>query len=170
MDKIVGRFNVRHATVLSLNDAMNNIVSEEPTELPLNVETNNNMDILTAPPDIPPVQHPSLNVETLDLKQCHVCITPLESIVFDDPDMKPSPASTEKPNVLPVGEHYTRSRTRKRQSCCNQIPRKASSCVQYGETDESEISARKRKPVSIKPRASGPSETCVTAQKLNPGI
>ena len=47
----------------------------------------------------------------------------------------------------------------------NWIPRKASSGVQYVEPEETDISVRKRKPVSIKPQASGPSETHVTAQK-----
>ena len=115
--------------------------------------------------DPTPVQEPVLNVETLDLKNCHVCITPLEDIMFDKPDSKPSPTTIVEPNNLPVGEHYTRSRTRKPQTHSNQILRKASSGVQYGEPEETDTSIRKRKPVSIKPQAWEPSETHVTAQR-----
>ena len=89
----------------------------------------------------------SQHVETLDLKNCHVCITPLEDIMFDKPDSKPSPATIVEPNDLPVGEQYTRSCTRKPQTHSNRIFRKASSGVQYGEPEETDTSIRKRKPV-----------------------
>ena len=70
-------------------------------------------------------------METLDVKNCHVCITPLEDIVFDKPDPKPRSTHTVEPNDLPTGEHYTRSHSRKPKICSNRIPRKASSGMQY---------------------------------------
>ena len=77
----------------------------------------------------------------------------------------PPPAATEEPNDLPFGKHYTQSHTKKLQSHSNRIPRKASSGIKYGEPEEIDIPIKKRKPVSIKPQASGPFETHVTAQK-----
>ena len=86
---------------------MDIIVSADPIESALNVETTDSIVTPTVHLDPTPVQEPVLNMVTLDLKNCHVCITPLEDIVFDEPDSKPSPATIVEPNNLPVGEHYT---------------------------------------------------------------
>ena len=94
-----------------------------------------------------------------------ICVTPLEDIVFDKPDSKPKLPPSVEPNDLPTGEHYTRSHTRKPQICSNRIPRKASSGVQYGEPEEIDVFIKKQRPISIKPQASGPSETSVSAQR-----
>ena len=96
-----------HSVEFSLSDAMDQIVSGEPIKSTLNVETTDSVVTPTVHLDVIPVQRPALNVETLDLKACHVCITLLEDIVFDKPDSKPPPAAIEEPNDLPVGEHYT---------------------------------------------------------------
>ena len=94
-----------------------------------------------------------------------ICVTPLEDIVFDKPDSKPKLPPSVEPNDLPTGEHYTRSHTRKPQICSNRIPWKASSGVQYGEPEEMDVFIKKQRPISIKPQASGPSETSVSAQR-----
>ena len=68
-------------------------------------------------------------METTKLKACHVCIRPLENILFDE--TKPDPPVPM--NDPPSGEHYTCSHTQKpvvRTSC---IPRKASAGKQYKE-------------------------------------
>lgn len=56
MDKIVGRFDVCQSTVLKLNDAMDQIVSGEPSDSTLNVETTET--VITPPiyPDVMPIQ------------------------------------------------------------------------------------------------------------------
>ena len=79
----------------------------------------------------------------LDLKKCHVCVTPLEDIVFDRPDTKPKLPSTVVPNDLPIGEHYTQPPTRKPQVGSHRMPQKASSGVQYGEPDEMDAAIKK---------------------------
>ena len=107
MDKIVGRFDVCQSTVWSLHDAMDKIVSEDPIQMTLNVETADSAVTPMVHLDIIPVQQPALNVKTLNLRMCHVCITLLEDIVFDKPDSKPPPAPIAEPNDLPVGERYT---------------------------------------------------------------
>ena len=111
MDKIVGYCEDPSAlgkhNVLKSTDAMVCIVST-PSEVPivLNVETvtsNTGIESISAKQDN------GLNVETMKLKACHVCVRPLENILFEETKTDPPVAS----NDLSSGEHYTRSRTRK---------------------------------------------------------
>ena len=144
MDKIVGRFDVCQSTVLILQDAMDKVVCPDLNQPPLNMETDNNVVKPSASlEELTPMHEPELNVETLDLKKCHVCVTPLEDILFDKPDSKPKSPPFAESNDLPTGEQYTRSCTRKLQSHSNWIPRKASSGVQYGEPEEMDTSIKK---------------------------
>ena len=99
-------------------------------------------------------------METSVLKACHVCVTPLENILFDDVKQDPP----EPINDLPSGEHYTHSCTHKPNIRTGRIPRKASAGKQYGEQDDIPL-PKKRRPISVKPKVSGPSETRVSAQK-----
>ena len=86
MDKIVGCFEEATASVLNTTDAMELIVSTQPDQDTvivgvLNVETAlNDKRNESASPD----QDLGLNVETIQLKMCHVCVRPLENILFDD--------------------------------------------------------------------------------------
>ena len=164
MDKIVGYCEepnpLRKHDALKSNDAMDRIVSTQPDDVQPNVL---NVETVTSDTQIGSVsakQDVGLNVETMKLKACHVCVRPLENIVFED--RKPDPL--ESTRALPSGEHYTRSRTRKpavRTSC---IPRKASTGKQYEELSDTP-SPKKRRPIPVKPSVSGPSVTHISAQK-----
>ena len=93
------------------------------------------------------------------LKACHVCIRPLENILFDEAKVEvPAPS-----NDLPSGEHYTRSKTRKPVVRTGRIPRKASIGKQYEEATESPT-PRKRKPLAVKPLLSDPQRPGIAAQ------
>ena len=108
MDKVLSRLDVCQATYLVIQDAMDKIVCSDPQHCSLNVEMNENMlesNGISGEPA--PVQQPVLNVETPHLKDCHVCVTPLEDIVFDRSKTKPKPPPPEVAYDLPTGEHYT---------------------------------------------------------------
>ena len=166
MDKIVGYCKepnaLRKHDALKSNDAIDRIVStqsESAKELPnvLNVET------VTSDTQIDSVsvkQDDGLNVETTKLKACHVCVRPLENILFEERETDP-PVST---NDLPSGEHYTHSRTWKPAVRTSRIPRKASTGKQYEEQSDTP-SPKKRRPIPVKPSTSGPSATRISAQK-----
>ena len=138
MDKIVGYCEepnaLRKHDALKSNDAMDRIVS---TQLESAKELQNvlNVEMVTIDTQIDSAsakQDDGLNVETMKLKVCHVCVRLLENILFEERKIDP-PVSM---NDLPSGEHYTRSRTRKpavRTSC---IPRKASTGKQYKEQSD----------------------------------
>ena len=167
MDKIVGYCEELNAPskqdALKSKDAMDCIVFTKPEkakELPivLNVETVTSdlkIDSVSAKQD------DGLNVETTKLKACHVCVRPLESILFEERKTEP-PVSK---NDLPSGEHYTRSRTQKPSVRMSRIPRKTSTGKQYEEQSDAP-SPKKRRPIPVKPSASGPSATHISAQKI----
>ena len=67
-------------------------------------------------------------------------------------------------NDVPSGEHYTHSRTRKSVVRMSHIPRKASTGKQYNEKGDTP-SPKKWKPIPVKPSASSPSKTRISAQK-----
>ena len=166
MDKIVGYCEELKAPskydALKSNDAMDCIVStqsERAKELPivLNVETVASDSKINS---VSAKQDDGLNVETKKLKACHVCVRPLENILFEECKTEP-PVSM---NVLPSGEHYTCSRTRKPSVRTSHIPRKASTGKQYEEQSDTP-SPKKRRPIPVKPSASGPSATRISAQK-----
>ena len=111
MDKIVGYCEEPIALgkhiVLESNDAMDCIVSTSPDQV-TGVSNVLNVEMATSGIGIEPVaakQGDELNVETLKIKACHVCVRPLENILFGDPPVAM--------NDLPSGEHYTHSRTQK---------------------------------------------------------
>ena len=171
MDKIVGycEMSVTVINVLNVTDAMDSITHTEPEleNLPpivLNVET---IKQENEPPVVLNVemveqeiesesekQVQTLNVETSKLKECHVCVRPLENILFDE--TKPDPSVPK--NDIPSGEHYTHSRARKPAVRTGCIPHRASSGKQYEEQNDTP-SPKKRRSISAKPSASGPSDT-----------
>ena len=166
MDKIVGYCEEPSAlgkhNVLKSTDAMDCIVStplDRVNEVPnvLNVEM---VTSDTRIESVPAKQDNGLNVETTKLKACHVCVRPLENILFEE-------TKTDRPvamNDLPSGEHYTRSCTRKPVVRTSHIPRKASTGKHYDEQSDTP-SSKKRRPIPVKPSASGPSETRISAEK-----
>ena len=101
-----------------------------------------------------------LNVETPKLKACHVCVRPLESILFEETKTDP-PAST---NDVPSRTHDTRSHTWKPVVRMSRLPHKASTGKQYVERSDTP-SPKKRRPIPAKSSASGPSDTRISAQK-----
>ena len=166
MDKIMGYCEEPSVmgNVLKTTDDMDCIVStpsdqEDVVPTVLKVEMVDS-DIRTE--SVFEKQDLGLNVETMKLKACHVCVRPLENILFDEP--KPDPPVPI--NDLPSGEHYTHSRIRKPAVRTGRMPRKASAGKQYKEQNDTP-SPKKRRPISVKPKASGPSETRMSAQKPN---
>ena len=87
MDKIVGYCEepnlLRNHDALKSNDAMDQIVSTQPDNAQLKVLNVETVTTIFGKEDV------GLNVETTKLKPCHVCVRPLESIVFED--QKPAP-------------------------------------------------------------------------------
>ena len=93
MDKIVGYCEepnaLRKHDALKSNDAMDRIVSTQSEcaqQIVLNVETvtcDTRIDSVSAKQD------DGLNVETTKLKACHICVRPLENILFEE--RKPDP-------------------------------------------------------------------------------
>ena len=158
MDKIVSHYDASPTTDLKVQDAIDQIINnvcvqENSSAETLNVETakNKNQPSKDSSKGVS-VHAPKLNVETFIPKPCHVCVTPLESIVFDTPKTPP----TVVPNNMPTGEHYTRSQTRKPCTRTSRIPLLASTGMQYREQYDSDSASKKKKPVSSKPHASGP--------------
>ena len=136
MDKIVGYCAepiAKHDALKSI-DAMDCIVfaqSENVKEQPnvLNVETvtrDAQINSVSAKHD------DELNVETSKLKACHVCVRPLENILFEK-------TKTDLPvpmNELACGTHDTRSCIQKPVVRTSRIPRKASTGKQYEEQSD----------------------------------
>ena len=63
---------------------MDLIVSTQPDDAQLNVLNVETVKMVFGKQDV------GLNVETTKLKACHVCVRPLENILFDD--IKPAPS------------------------------------------------------------------------------
>ena len=163
MDKIVGNCErTDYAThALKVPDAMDSIIlnESESDNLAGNVLNVEMVEQDTGTDLILGKQDTTLNVETKKLKACHVCIRPLENILFGEAkEDVPAPI-----NDLPSGEHYTRSRTRKPVVRTGRMSRQASVGKQYEESNESP-SPKKRRPISAKPQSSGPSEARISAQ------
>ena len=119
MDKIVGNYDIAHTGKVMLHDAMDSVTANERmdvqqievTPVTLNVETataSKNMGMDSIPMDR---GSRGLNVETPEIKACHVCVKPLEKILLEDNDE----ADLDTPGDLPTGEHFTRSRRKKPQ-------------------------------------------------------
>ena len=109
----------------------------------LNVETATTVDTGKTQEHSVPGTRQALNVETPKLPACHVCVVPLEDIVFDKESPKITTPPLAKPNDLPVGQHFTRSRVKKTKSRSNRKPRKASLNVHYSESEELDSTEKK---------------------------
>ena len=87
MDKIVGYCEepnlLSEHDLLKSKDAMDLIVFTQPDDAQLNMLNVETVTMVLGKQDV------RLNVETTKLKACHVCVRPLENIVYDD--IKPAP-------------------------------------------------------------------------------
>ena len=103
------------------------------------------------------VSLPALHVET---KSCSVKLTCLETILTDYLYKVPPTAASD----LPVGEHFTRSRSAHILVQTGRKPHRVSTGVKYGETSGDTPMSNKPKPntTAAKPNRSGP-----TAGRIN---
>ena len=136
MDKVVEHLDTCPTGQLNVLDAMDSILeSTQPDQTPvLHVE------MATPIPEMNLI--PALRMET---KQCSVNLTRLELILTDDLfKVLPTAASD-----LPVGEHFTHSRSTHTPHQTGRRPHRVSTGVKYGETLSADDT-----PASIKPKPS----------------
>ena len=160
MDKITGHFDVSHASKLKFPDAMDQVVMTD-TET-LHVET---VAIEEEPPVINTNKTNTFYVETQPLKECHVCITKLDTILFGDSD---AGSTIKQHNDSSPRKHRTRSSTRIQPERKNRKPRKVSNNIHYTEKESSEddkTPLRKASRPKSKPATDGPSITQINSQK-----
>ena len=165
MDKITGHFDVSHASTLKFPDAMDQVVMTDNETL--HVET---MAIEEEPPLIKPQlikknKTDTFYVETLPLKECHVCITKLDMILFGDSD---AGSTIKQYNDSSSRKHLTRSSTRIQPERKNRKPRKVSENIHYTEKELSEDDKkplRKASRPKSKPATDSPSITRINSQK-----
>ena len=148
MDKVVEHLDTCPTGQLTVIDAMDSILASTESNITpvLHVET------------ITPTSDPNLldglHVET---KPCSVNLTRLEFILADDL-FKVTPTAASD---LPIGEHFTRSRSTHTPKRTGRKPRRVSTGVKYGETssvDDMPIPDKpKPKPSTAKPNRSSPS-------------
>ena len=134
MDKITGHFDVSCASKLKFPDAMDQVIMTNNETL--YVETS------TVEGELPVIKlqasekdkTKSFYVETPPLKECHICVTRLEMIIFEDSNAK---SSKLQDNDFPSEKHFTRSRSRTRPERVSRRLRKVSKDVHYTETETS---------------------------------
>ena len=151
MDKITGHFDVSHASKLKFPDAMDQVVMTD-TET-LHVET------VAIEEEPPVIKLPTFYVETQPLKECHVCITKLDTILFGDSD---AGSTIKQDNDSSPRKHRTRSSTRIQPERKNRKPRKVSKNIHYTKKESSEddkTPLRKASRPKSKPATDGPSIT-----------
>ena len=165
MDKITGHFDVSCASKLKFPDAMDQVIMADNETL--HVET---MAVEEELPVIKPQvikknKTKTFYVETLPLKECRVCITKLDTILFGDPDAK---SSKTHDNDSSSRKHLTRSSTRTKPERINRMPRKVSKNIHYTEkesSDDDKKQLRKASRPKSKPATEGPSITRIRSQK-----
>ena len=165
MDKITGHYDVSCASKLKFPDAMDQVIMADNETL--YVETS------TGEGELPEIKlqaskkdkTKSFYVETPPLKECHVCITRLEMIIFDDSNAK---TSKSQDNNFPAGKHFTHSRTHTKPERVSRRPHKVSKDVHYTETETSDDDKKQRRKAirpKSKPATEGPSITRIHSQK-----
>ena len=165
MDKITGHFDVSCASELKFPDAMDQVIMADNETL--YVET------LAVEEELPVIKPQAIKenktktfyVETLPLKECRVCITKLDTIIFGNPDAK---SSKPNDNNSSSRKHLTRSSTRTKPERINRMPRRVSKNVHYTEkesSDDDKKQLRKASRPKSKPATEGPSITRIRSQK-----
>ena len=156
MNKVVEHHDTCLIDQLNVPDAMDSISeSTQSDQTPvLHVE------MVTLIPEID--QLPALHVET---KPCSVNLTRLELILADDLLKVPPTAALD----LPVGEHFTRSRSALVTRRTGRKPRRANTGVKYSEIPNVADTPvpSKPKPATTKPNRSGPTQDRINSQNMS---
>ena len=133
-----------------INDAFEKIMlssDESESESELHVETDTTIPYLEE-------ELPGETVTIITTKPCCVSVTRLESILLEPP---------KDASDLPVGEHYTRSRSAPKKERTGRKPRKANTGVKYQLTDDT-LDNPVLKPEKPVPSRSGPSASRIKSQ------
>ena len=151
MDKICEHYDSIAGTTSNIQDAFDKILlSSSESENELHVETDTTIPYLEEQNELYGETNMSVHI-----KPCCVSVTRLESILLDCP---PRDASE-----LPVGEHFTRSRSAIRKERTGRKPRRASTGVKYQDVDDTLDTpvSKTEKPV---PSRTGPSASRIRSQ------
>ena len=154
MDKVVEHLDTCPTGQLNVPDAMDSILeSTQPDQTPI-------LHVETATPIPEKNLIPALCVET---KPCSVNLTCLEFILADGLFRVPATAASD----LPVGEHFTHSRSTHTPHRTGRRPRRVSTGVKCGETlsaDDTPAPIKpKPKPPAAKPNRSGPTHNRISS-------
>ena len=165
MDKITRHYDVSCASKLKFPDAMDQVIMADNETL--YVETSTGVGELpeTKLQASDKDKTKSFYVETPPLKECHVCITRLEMIIFYESNAK---TSKSQDNNFPAGKHFTRSHTHTKPERVSRRPCKVSKNIHYTETetsDDDKKQCRKAIRPKSKPATEGPSITRIRSQK-----
>ena len=151
MDKICEHHDVTSGNTNLIQDAFDKILlSSEESDNELHVETDTTIPYLDEQDEL----HGDTGLIT-NTKPCCVSLIRLESILLDDP---PKDASE-----LPVGEHYTRSRSAPRKERTGRKPRKANTGIKYQYMEDT-LDTSDQKTVKPVPARSGPSASRIKSQ------
>ena len=159
MDKITGHFDVSCASKLKFLDAMDQVIMADNETLYVETLAVEEELPVIKPQTIKKDKTKTFYVETLPLKECCVCITKLDTIIFGDPDAK---SSKSHDNDSSSRKHFTRSSTQTKPERVNRRPRKVSKDVHYTEKESSEDDKKQLRKASrpkSKPATEGPSIT-----------
>ena len=153
MDKVVGHLDTCPTSKLNIPDAMDCIL-----ESPLS-DQNVALHVETGIPASATTTSPALRVET---KSCTVKLTRLETILTDYLYKVPPTTASD----LPVGEHFTRSRSASTPVRTSRKPRRVSTGVKYSEIagDTPKPNKRKANTSAAKPSRTGPSAFRISSQ------
>ena len=165
MDKITGHFDVSCASKLKFPDAMDKVIMADNETLYVETLTVEEELPVIKPQTIKKDKTKSFYVETPPLKECHVCITKLDTIIFGDPDAKSSKSLDIDSSSR---KHFTRSSTRTKLERVSRRPRKVSKDVHYTEketSDDDNKQLHKAIRPKSKPAIEGPSITQIRSQK-----
>ena len=151
MDKVCEHCDTCPTGPLNVPDAMDTILESTQSH------QNPVLQVEMAMP-IPEVK--KLTTLPVETKPCSVSLTRLESILGDDLLKVPPTAASD----LPVGEHFTRSRSTPITHCTGRKPHIASTGIKYNET-QTEVEP----PVPIKPKSSAakPNRTGPTQNRID---
>ena len=146
MDKIVGHIDVTNPPKMPLSDAVDLMC--QPV---LHVEM-----------DTPTPKSELKNVLCVETRKCSVQLRRLDQILSDEL-VKVAPTSATD---LPVGQHFTRSRSTEPVARKGKLPRRASTGVSYDEEPMS-LAAKPVRPQPPKPNRTGPTPSRISSRNKN---
>ena len=165
IDKITGHFDVSCASKLKFPDTMDQVIMADNETLYVETLTVEEELPVIKPQAIKKDKTKSFYVETPPLKECHVCIAKLDTIIFGDPDDK---SSKSHDNDSSSRKHFTCSSTRTKPESVSRRPHKVSKDVHYTEketSDDDKKQLHKAIRPKSKPATEGPSITRIRSQK-----